>query len=78
MDKCEKALNDLERGFPGGNALAVAIECIKKNIGYDPVIVYKLPTKCTFGKCKCGMSVNSDMKYCDECGQKLNWRLEDD
>lgn len=74
MDKYERALRDLEVGIPGGNAKAVAEECIKYRIAVKPTITLKEKGRCTFGNCKCGMPVNSDMKFCDECGQKLDWK----
>lgn len=34
-----------------------------------------------FGRCECGkkiLSVNDYVKYCPNCGQPLDWRVEDD
>ena len=32
------------------------------------------PISCRIGKCKCGNTVKSYQKFCDECGIKLDWK----
>lgn len=55
----------------------IAIEAIEKAIAKKPV-EYHLGGVAPFmfgtGKCpSCDEGCNSDMRYCDKCGQKLRW-----
>lgn len=63
--------------LPLATATKVAIEALEKQIPKKPV-EYHLGGVAPFmfgtGKCpSCDEGCNSDMRYCDKCGQKLRW-----
>ena len=58
-------------------AVAMAIEALEKQIP-KKLVEYNLCGVAPFmfgtGKCpSCDEGCNSDMRYCDKCGQKLRW-----
>ena len=76
----EEAIKSLEIQLMGFNvdaiddAISLAIEALEKQIPYkitniilaDYINVYE-------GACKCGAVLLEGIKYCDNCGQKLDW-----
>lgn len=51
----------------------IAITAINKQIE-EPVILKDVDGKAKWVCGKCGHVVESCLRYCDECGQKIGWR----
>lgn len=51
----------------------IAINAINKQIE-EPVILKNVDGKAKWSCGKCGHVVESCLKYCDECGQKIKWK----
>lgn len=50
-------------------------DAIEKQIPKEVLITgHNNALGCDIGNCYCGNMVRSYMKYCDECGQRLDWR----
>ena len=60
-------------------ALDMAIEALKKQVPMKPNDKFNVPyCVLTYGICpSCGLGVNSDMKFCSECGQALDWSVSE-
>ena len=68
IETIKTAIAEVEWNYPLEYAVAFekAIEALEKQVPY--------PTQNQFvGKCKCGKTVYPHMKYCDVCGQALDW-----
>ena len=51
----------------------IAINAINKQIE-EPVILKNVDGKAKWSCGKCGHIVESCLRYCDECGQKIKWK----
>lgn len=60
-------------------ALDIAINAIKKQIPIKPNDKFNIPYDIlACGICpSCSLGVNSDMKFCSECGQAIDWGEEE-
>lgn len=56
-------------------AYDLAIEALEKQIPKKPNGKFNVPDYVlAYGICpSCGLGVNSDMKFCSECGQAIDW-----
>lgn len=59
-------------------ALTIAIDMLEKQIEKKPKNKLYLESDNMYvGQCpNCGFGMNSEMNYCDLCGQKLDWSEE--
>ena len=53
----------------------LALEALEKQIPKKPNGKFNVPNYVlAYGICpSCGLGVNSDMKFCSECGQAIDW-----
>lgn len=69
------------------NELAYAIDALSERIGVnkiaiaainkqieEPIVLKDVDSKVKWACGKCGHIVESCLKYCDRCGQKIDWR----
>ena len=55
-------------------ARQLAIQALEKQIPYKPTDIGYEYTREKIGTCKCGNgAVLEHQKYCEECGQRLDW-----
>ena len=54
-------------------ARQLAIEALEKQIPYKPTDIGYAYTREKIGTCKCGNDILEHQKYCEECGQRLDW-----
>jgi hypothetical protein len=57
-----------------------AVQALEKQIPYQPseIDCVNEENNILDGYCKCNKLVDSRMKYCRLCGQKLDWEVETD
>lgn len=61
------------------DAYDMAIEALEKQIPKKPNDKFNVPYAIiAYGICpSCGLDVNSDMKFCSECGQAIDWSVSE-
>lgn len=61
------------------DSLTLAIEALEKQIPKKPNDKFNVPGYVlAYGICpSCNRGVNSDMKFCSECGQAIDWEVSE-